>query len=76
MPVNSNTMIPAQIQAPLFAALLFIVIASPVTFSFVNALVEPVLRLKVSQNGQPTRFGLILHAVVYFGLSFWFLKGK
>ena len=65
-----------QIQAPLFAALLFIVIASPVTFAFVNSIVEPLLKLKVAQNGQPTRFGLILHALVYFGLSYTFLKNK
>lgn len=68
--------IPPQIQAPLFAALLFIVIASPVTFTFVNSLVEPLLGLKVAQNGQPTRVGLILHAMVYFGLSYAFLKNK
>lgn len=66
-----------EIQAPLFAALLFVIIAHPATFKFVNDTITwPVLKLKAQQSGVPTRAGLLVHAVVFFGLTYGFLKSK
>lgn len=70
-------MIPATIQAPLFSALLFIVIASPTTFKLVNdALAQPIFRMPAVQGGVPTKFGLLLHALVFFAISYTFLSNK
>lgn len=70
-------MIPATIQAPLFSALLFIVIASPTTFKLVNdALAQPIFRMPAVQGGVPTKFGLLLHALVFFAISYMFLSNK
>lgn len=47
-------------------ALLFIVISSPLTYKIVeNTLTKPLIGLKITQQGAPTRIGLILHAVVF-----------
>lgn len=68
-------MIPPQIQAPLFAALLFIAIGSPATYKLTNDLLtQPILKTKTHIGGMPTKFGLLLHAVVYFVISYFFLK--
>lgn len=66
-----------EIQAPLFAALLFIVIAHPATFKLVNDLISwPMLKVKAQNNGIPTKAGLILHAIVFFAVTYGFLKSK
>jgi hypothetical protein len=66
-----------EIQAPLFAALLFIVIAHPFTFKLVNdTLTWPLLKVKAQNNGTPTKAGLLIHAIVFFGLTYGFLKSK
>lgn len=66
-----------EIQAPLFAALLFIIIAHPATFKFVNDTITwPALKIKAQQSGVPTRMGLLVHAAVFFGLTYGFLKSK
>jgi hypothetical protein len=70
-------MIPPTIQAPLFAALLFIVISSPVMYKITNdVLTYPLLKVKTHTGGAPTKFGLLLHAVVFFALTWVFLKNK
>jgi len=69
-------MLPVKdLQAPAFAALLFIVVASPTVFKFVDSLASPV-GVKVAVNGVPTRMGLLVHAAVFFGLTYTFLKSK
>lgn len=70
-------MFPQQFQAPLFSALLFLVIASPATFKLVNDLLTvPLFKTKAISNGSPTKFGLVIHSVVFFALSYVFLKSK
>ncbi|NBR61686.1 hypothetical protein EB118_04665 [bacterium] len=58
----------AQISA--FQALLFYIIANPITFSVVDSLVSvitgPYSSFKVAHGGNPTGFGLLLHAFVFF----------
>lgn len=66
-----------EIQAPLFAALLFIIIAHPFTFKLVNDTITwPFLKQKAQNNGTPTKFGLIVHALVFFAITYGFLKSK
>lgn len=70
-------MISSSLQAPLFAALLFVVIGSPVTYKLTNDLITfPLLKQKTHVGGAPTKFGLLLHAVVYFALVYGFLHSK
>jgi len=70
-------MIPPQFEAPLYSAVLFLVVASPTTFKFVNDLITvPLLGVKATSNGVPTKTGLILHSLVFFALSYAFLKNK
>lgn len=52
----------------LYAALLFVVIANPLTFKLVNAVTSLVgLRIVEKGTGCPNAIGLVLHSVV-FGL--------
>jgi hypothetical protein len=48
-----------------YSALLFFVIANPVTFRFVNSLIGG-----VAVGGCPTSFGFILHTLVFFLASY------
>ena len=66
-----------DIQAPLFAALLFIVIAHPGTYKLVNDYVTwPIIKIKAQKNGVPTKSGLLIHSIVFFALTYGFLKAK
>jgi hypothetical protein len=48
-----------------YSALLFFVIANPVTFRFVNSLIGG-----VAVGGCPTAFGFMLHTLVFFLASY------
>ena len=66
-----------SIQAPLFAAILFMVISASSTYAVTSEyLTEPLLGMPTHRQGVPTRFGLVLHAIVYFALVYTFLKNK
>lgn len=70
-------MIPPKFQAPVFAALLFVVIGAPVTYKVTNDfLTFPILKTRTHIGGMPTKFGLVLHALVFFALSYGFLANK
>jgi hypothetical protein len=61
----------AQISA--FQALLFYVLANPITFSVMDALFSavtgPYSNLKIAHRGNPTGFGLLVHAGVFFAVT-------
>ncbi len=57
-----------KLKASIMAALLFVVIASPEVFGIVQKLVGGIVR--VTSNGVPTAFGLLLHGLVYGTLSY------
>lgn len=61
----------AQISA--FQGLLFYLLANPITYSVVDELVTvvtgPYSNLKVAHGGNPTGFGLLLHAFVFFAVT-------
>jgi hypothetical protein len=54
-----------KVKFSLYSALIFFLVANPVTFRFVNSIVPG-----VAQDGCPTAFGFVLHTIVFFGLSF------
>lgn len=69
-----------KVQASLTAALLFFVISSPFTYTFVDSVINSVvpgqyaMMFRVADGGRPTNFGLLLHASVY-GLITYQLMG-
>jgi len=63
------------VAIPLFSALAFLIVASPVVFKFTDAKLAPLLRTDIaSPSGVPTRAGLVLHAVVLALLVSFYLK--
>lgn len=61
-----------KVMASLQSALLFLVVANPVTYRFVNSIFGFVVKVANSNSGAPTTFGLILHSLV-FGLIAYLL---
>lgn len=63
------------VAIPLFTALAFLIVASPVVFKFTDAKLAPLLRTDIaSPSGLPTRAGLVLHAVVLALLLYVYLR--
>lgn len=62
-----------KVQISAFQGLLFYILANPITFSVVDSLVSvvtgPYSSLKVAHQGNPTGFGLLVHALVYFAIT-------
>jgi hypothetical protein len=50
-----------KVKYSLYSALIFFLVANPVTFRFVNSIIPG-----VAVNGCPTAFGLMLHTFVFF----------
>ena len=64
-----------SVQIPLFAALLFLVLAHPRTFDFVDDKLGGLLNAElVGATGRPTRLGLLVHALVFFLITLAFLR--
>ena len=57
-----------KVKFSFYSALLFFLVANPVTFQFVNRLIPG-----VANNGCPTAFGFVLHTLVFFALSFFLM---
>jgi len=70
MAVLSNTQ---KMQISAFQALLFYVLANPITFSVIDRIivqvVGPYTMFRVAEEGKPTGFGLLLHASVFFAVT-------
>lgn len=59
------------IQTALFAALLFIIIGSQPVYQVTNGIFSRLLKLRLADSaGNPTRTGLVVHALVFFGLMY------
>jgi len=60
-------------QISAFQALLFYILANPITFSVVDKLIVqvtgPYTMFRVAEEGKPTGFGLLLHAGVFFAVT-------
>jgi hypothetical protein len=72
-----DTMISPKLQLPLASALVFVILASPTTFKFMNDTVGvPLLKTKFIESGVTTNAGLIVHGVVFFLIAYAFLQMK
>lgn len=61
------------VQLSLFAALLFIIISSAPVYKATNSVSQRVLKLKLADAaGNATRAGLIVHALVFFAIIYFF----
>lgn len=74
-------MISARVRHALMLALLFFVISSPYTYTFVDRVVSGTVGqmlpniahlVKVAEGGSPTTYGLLVHSLV-FGLAAYYL---
>jgi hypothetical protein len=54
-----------KVKFSLYSTLLFFLVANPLTYKVVNSIVGG-----VAVGGCPTAFGLFLHSLVFFGLSY------
>ena len=54
-----------KVKFSLYSTLLFFLVANPLTYKVVNSIVGG-----VAVGGCPTAFGLFLHSIVFFGLSY------
>lgn len=54
-----------KVKFSLYSTLLFFLVANPATYAFVNSIVGG-----VAVGGCPTSFGLLLHSLVFFLLSY------
>jgi hypothetical protein len=70
-------MLSPKLQAPIAASLLFVIVSHPATYKFMHDTIGiPVLKTKFIESGVPTRTGLFIHALVFFGLVYSFLQSK
>ena len=51
-----------------YSALLFFLIANPVTFKFTNSIIGG-----IAENGCPTAFGFMVHTLVFLGASYFIM---
>jgi hypothetical protein len=66
----------SDLSAPLFAALLFVVLSSPPAYRATNSILKNTSLKTLSEAGAPTKIGILVHAAVFFLLSLAFIKGK
>ena len=68
-------MMSLAIQASLFAALLFIIISSQPVYKITNGVSSKVIKLRLADTaGNPTRAGLVVHALVFFGVMYGYSR--
>lgn len=65
------------VQLSLFAALLFIIISSQFVYKLTNGATNKVLHLRLADSaGNPTRAGLVVHGIVFFGLMYAYARAN
>lgn len=73
--MSSLTLNSPLVAIPLFAALAFLIVGSPVVFKFTDSKIgEPLKWDFATPAGTPTRTGLIVHAIVLAILMYVFLR--
>ena len=64
-----------DMQMPLFAALVFLIVSSPFVFKFTSQLSTRVANTPLADaSGAPTKAGLIVHSLVVFAVTYAYLK--
>jgi hypothetical protein len=62
-----------KLQISAFQGLLFYILANPITFRVVDGMITsltgPYTTFRVFENGVPTGFGLMVHAMVFFAAT-------
>ena len=73
--MSSLTLSSPLVAIPIFTALAFLIVGSPVVYKFTDAKIAPLLKLDfATPAGVPTRAGLIVHAVVIALLLYAYLR--
>ena len=63
------------VQLSLFAALLFIIISSQPVYKFTNSITTKTVKLRLADAaGNPTRAGLVVHALVFFAVMYGYAR--
>lgn len=63
------------VPAALFAALLFIIVSSQPAYQLTGGMTERVMRKRLCDAaGNPTRMGLVVHALVFFGIFYAYAR--
>ena len=59
------------VQVALFSALLFVIVSSQPVYQITNKVSTKVVKLRLADAaGNPTRAGLVAHALVFFGVMY------
>jgi len=73
--MSSLTLSSPLVAIPVFTALAFLIVGSPVVYKFTDSKIAPLLKLDfATPSGVPTRAGLIVHAVVIALLLYAYLR--
>lgn len=65
------------VQLALFTALLFIIISSQPVYKITNGVTSSVAKLRLADAaGNPTRAGLIVHGLVFFGVVYLYARAN
>jgi hypothetical protein len=60
-----------KVTEALSAGLLFFIVSNPVTYTFVDSLLAPLVGHTSSSSGCPTTLGLIVHSIVFIALTYY-----
>lgn len=64
-----------SVQLALFTALLFIIISSQPVYKITNGISSSLVHLRLADAaGNPTRAGLVVHAIVFFAVVYGFAR--
>jgi hypothetical protein len=64
-----------SVQLALFTALLFIIISSQPVYKITNGISSSLVQLRLADAaGNPTRAGLVVHAIVFFAVVYGFAR--
>jgi len=63
------------VPAALFAALLFIIVSSQPAYQLTGGIADRIVRKRLCDTaGNPTRLGLVVHALVFFAIFYAYAR--
>jgi len=73
--MSSLTLSSPLVSIPVFTALAFLIVGSPIVYKFTDTKIAPLLKLDfATPSGLPTRAGLVVHAIVIALIMYGFLR--